>query len=351
MPGAPGEEGDLRRGHAVAAEVIEIEVLQGVGAHEAFRGLPGRARHQFGRDFGGQDVFQQGGGRRVHVAGMGHEADQVLDQRLGDPAIGVVVAHLVADAIGAPAQGQFRQVAGADDEAAIVVGQTEQIVGAQAGLDVLERHVIDRLAPRIGVVEVLQHLLGGRADIDLGGGHAHRAHQGPGVRLCPVRGGEAGQGVGQDVAARQAQLVHRPGRHDQGLGRVEPARNADHQLAQARGLDPPGQALNLDVVGLVAILGQLGRVGRRERKALDRPRQGQVAGGRRHLERRDAERRRGRSFPGRIAEADHPHALLADALDIDIGEGHHRAGRKAPGFGQQGAHLVDVGMAIPGHVG
>ena len=55
----------------------------------------------------------------------------MLDQRLRHAGIDIVVRHLVADAIGAPAERQFRQIAGAEHEAAVVVGEPEQIVGAQ----------------------------------------------------------------------------------------------------------------------------------------------------------------------------------------------------------------------------
>ena len=81
---------------------------------------------------------------------------------LGTPGVDGVVRHLVADAVGAPAQRELGQVAGADDEAAAVVGEAEEVVVAQPGLDVLEGDVVDLLAVGVGVVEVLEHLLGGR---------------------------------------------------------------------------------------------------------------------------------------------------------------------------------------------
>jgi fructose/tagatose bisphosphate aldolase len=41
------------------------------------------------------------------------------------------VAHLVADAVGAPAERELGQVAGAEHDAAALVGEAEQVVGAQ----------------------------------------------------------------------------------------------------------------------------------------------------------------------------------------------------------------------------
>src|SRR3546814_10879063 len=59
------------------------------------------------------------------------------------------------------------QSAGAEHDPAAVVGQPEEVVGAQAGLDVLEGDVIDLLTVGEGVVEVAEHLGRGRTDVDL----------------------------------------------------------------------------------------------------------------------------------------------------------------------------------------
>ena len=99
--------------------------------------------------------------------GVDDPADHEADQRLGHGRVDRVVRHLVADAVRAPAQRELGQVARADHEAALVVGEPEQVRGALAGLDVLERDVVDLLAARVRVLEVLEHLLGARADVDL----------------------------------------------------------------------------------------------------------------------------------------------------------------------------------------
>ena len=87
-------------------------------------------------------MLQQPRGLVADVAAGCDEADQVLDQRLRHRGVDVVVAHLVADAVGAPAQRQFGQVAGADHDAVVVVGEPEQIVGAQARLHILKGDVV-----------------------------------------------------------------------------------------------------------------------------------------------------------------------------------------------------------------
>ena len=82
---------------------------------------------------------------------------------------------------------------------------------------------------------------------------------------------EARQGERLDVGARQAELVHRPAGHDQRVRRIEAARDADDGVFRAARLQALRQALDLDVVGLVAIVAQLGGIGRHVREALDRP--------------------------------------------------------------------------------
>ena len=93
--------------------------------------------------------------------------DEVLHQGLRDAGVDAVVRHLVADAVGAPAERELGQVAGADDDAAALVGGAEQVVGAQPGLDVLEGHVVDLLAAPERVAEVREHLGRGGADVEL----------------------------------------------------------------------------------------------------------------------------------------------------------------------------------------
>ena len=115
------------------------------------------------------------------LAALDLPADQVLDERLGDRGVDVVVGHLVAHAVGTPAQGQLGQIAGAEDDRVVEVGQAEQVAGPLAGLHVLERHVVDRLALGERVAQVLEHLQAGGADVDLLGRHAQRLHQLPGV--------------------------------------------------------------------------------------------------------------------------------------------------------------------------
>ena len=56
------------------------------------------------------------------------------------------MAHMIADAVGAPTEREFGKIAGADDEAAFLVGEAEEVVGAQARLHVFVGDVVDRFA-------------------------------------------------------------------------------------------------------------------------------------------------------------------------------------------------------------
>ena len=342
--------GHLRRLQAEAGDVEQEEVVQRIGADGRFGGLdlPVRARwHQFGRNLRIQNGVQHIRRPALMLPGR-HPADQVPDQGLRHPAVDIVVAHMVADTIGAPAQGQFRQVAGAQHEGPVLVGQPEQIVGAQARLHILEGDVVDRLAAGERVADGLQHGPGGRADVDLGPRDAQRLHQGPGVRLRPLRGREAGQGPGQNTRPRQAQPVEGAAGDQQGLGRIQPARDADHQPLGARRLHPAHQPLYLDVEGLVAVLIQPGRVVRHEGEAVEGA---QEVGGRSRpcLERDD--RRRFPLQPRAVREGAVAQPVQPYTLDVDVGDRQPAVRGEPLALDQFRPELVDRRLTVPGKVG
>lgn len=55
------------------------------------------------------------------------------------------MAHMVADAIGAPAERQFAEITRADDKTLLFASQPEEKIRAQAGLDVLEIDIVNAL--------------------------------------------------------------------------------------------------------------------------------------------------------------------------------------------------------------
>ena len=200
----------------------------------------------------------------------------MLHEGLGHARIDGVVTHLVTHAVRAPAQRQLGQVARAQHDAAQVIGQAEQVVGAQAGLNVFEGHVVGGLALPVGVSDVGQHLRGRRADVDLLEGGAQVATQQGRVLLGALGGGESGQRVAQDVRARTAQQVHRAGGYNQRVGRVQAAGYADDDLRVSDRAQALDQARDLNVVGLVAVLLQARGIVGDEGEAVDRTNQAQV---------------------------------------------------------------------------
>ena len=191
----------------------------------------------------------------------------MLDQGLGDAGVDIVVGHVVADAVGAPAEGEFAQVARADDQGVSQIGDAEQVRGPLAGLDVFKGDIVDRLPLGKGVADILEHLHAARPDVDLVRFHAQRLHQAEGVAVGLFGCGKTGHRIGQDMGAGQIQEVHRPGGDDQGMRGVEPAGDADDDLVDPGGFQPLGQSLNLDIVGLVAALVPLGGIRRDVGKA------------------------------------------------------------------------------------
>src|SRR3546814_10071253 len=110
------------------------------------------------------------------------DLNEMLDQRLRNAGVDAVMAHMVANAVGAPAKREFREITGAEDEAAVLVRQAEQVISAQAGLHIFECDIKDGFAVGIGMTDIFEHSLGGRLDVDLFGGDATRRHQLPSIR-------------------------------------------------------------------------------------------------------------------------------------------------------------------------
>src|ERR1700741_309837 len=132
LPRLVRHEGDLGGRQTVAEDMVEEEIVQLGGADPLLgrlhAALPVRG-DELRRDLGVEDRLEDAVRGLVELAGLDRPADQILDQGLGHAGIDAVMAHLVADAIGGPAQGDLAEVAGADDEAGALVGEAEEIVG------------------------------------------------------------------------------------------------------------------------------------------------------------------------------------------------------------------------------
>ena len=107
-PGVVGQKDDPAGTHPVAQQVVEGEVLQLVGADLRLGGLdllPGASRDELGGDFRPQNGLQDDIGGFVELARRNAPPDEMLDEGLRHAGVDPVVAHLVADAEGAPPQG------------------------------------------------------------------------------------------------------------------------------------------------------------------------------------------------------------------------------------------------------
>ena len=289
----------------------------------------------------------------VKLLGGHHPADQVLHEGLGHARVDSVVAHLVAHAVGAPAQRQLGQVARAQHDAAQMVGQAEQVVGAQARLDVFEGHVVGGLALSVGVADIGQHLRGCRTDVDLLERRAQVAAQQRRVRLRAFGGREAGQRVAQDVRAWTAEQVHRMCGNDQRVRRIQAARDADDDFRVADRAQALDQSGHLNVVGLVAVLLQARGVVGDEGEAVHRSLQAQV--GARRVE-RELDLLRGQALIPRevalrvVRERVLALALGAQALQVHVGDRDVCAFLEALADREAVPGLVNHGLAVPGQV-
>ena len=207
--------------------VVQEEVVELVGTHQVF----GKVGHltvlgggqQLRGDGGGQHVVQDGGQLRIGLpVQVADVMGQVPHQGLGDGAVDGVHTHVVA-VVGAPAQGQLGQVAGADDQAAVLVGDVHQDLSA-----------FPRLAVFIGggvvagvVTDVSKVLHDRLADVHPAEGGAQQLTQLGGVVSGAVGGAEAGHGQGDDVRAGTTQHLHGVAGDHQRQGGVQTAGQAN----------------------------------------------------------------------------------------------------------------------------
>ena len=133
------------------------------------------------------------------------------------------------------------------------------------------------------------------------------------------------------------------------MRRIEAARDADHHLARARGLEPLREAGDLDVVGLVAILREAGGVGRHEREALDPSHQAEIP--RRRIEAEGGAAIGRGADAGAVVEAAGLETLLRDQVEVDVGHRRDRGEGEALAFREPHPGLVDRGLPVPGQVG
>ena len=209
-----GQIENLGRTEAEAQEVIEKEVVEFVGTYEVFGLLCDVAvfigRDELGRNRGFDDV-EQGCFRCLIHTGEGNPLDEVLDQCLGNGAVDAIIGHVVG-IVGAPSEGQFGEVACADDEAVALVGYIHENLGTLSGLTVLISHIVV-----VGVVtDVFEMLDASIFDADFLDGDIKRLHQRDGICVGTVCRTETRHCDTDDLFAWASEQVHRLDTYEQG---------------------------------------------------------------------------------------------------------------------------------------
>ena len=190
-------------------------------------------------------------------------------------------------------------------------------------------------------------MLGRRPDIEGLEGDPEGIGQQGRVVLGVLARRETGHRVGEDVAARPAEAIHRLRRDDESMRRVEPTGDPDDDLGLPDRAQALLQARDLDVVSLVAIEGEALLLVRDEREAIHRAQQADV---RHRRTQREVDAPVCRALGIRatvVVESPLPHALLAHPVHVDVGDRTPGAGREALGLGKQGAHLIDHRLPVP----
>jgi len=199
--------------------------------------------------------------------------------------------------------------------------------------------------------DIAQHLLGGRTDIQGLEGAAQGGGQLRRIVAGVIGGGEAGHGECENVRSRTPEFVHRAGRHQQRVGRIQTPGHADDDLRLADRAQPLLQPVHLDAVCLVAVLGQPAGIVGDEREAVDLATQTDVAVRRVEGEIDDRATVGVQESFGAVVEAVLPHPLLAQQVEVDVGDAPRRIRREALGRGQQSPVLVDRCLAVPRQIG
>ena len=314
-------------------------------------GVPALLRNEFRRNFRIQNGLQHAGDTVVEGAGFHRPPDEMLDQGFRNGRIYVVMRHMVADAVRGPSQRQFAQVAGAQHEAAVQVGQSEKMRGTRSGLHILERHVVHRFVVRKRMPDVAKCLHGGGPDVDLPGSNLQCLHERPRIRQRPVARGESGHRIGQNVFPGASQFVHGPGRHKQRLRRIESPRHPDHNAVDAGALQSLHQAMHLNVAGFLASGVQRGRIARYVRKPFYRAPQRDIS--LRNLEIEGYAPDCTYPVPViacRVVKTGQAHPVLRQQFEVHIRQHHLPLRRKALRFCEKPPIFPDHAVPVPGQV-
>ena len=140
--------------------------------------------------------------KRLVTTGVCVIADQMADQRLRHGTVDRVHGHMVT-VVGRPAERQLGEITGSDDDAAGLVRQIHQHLGALSGLGIL----ISNICHFRIMSDVCKMTHDSVFDIDLFQCAAKGLRHGARVSVGPVRGSEGRHRDGIDSPAVQAEQI------------------------------------------------------------------------------------------------------------------------------------------------
>ncbi len=182
--------------------------------------------------------------------------------------------------------------------------------------------------------------------------HAQRFGEPDRVALGALTRRETRQRERENVAARPVFPVHRAGGDDHRVRGVQPAGQPEHHLRVVQRAQPLLQAGDLDVVGLVAVMFQPGRIRRHEREPLDLTAQPDVTRRRVEPEFHPPEGLRGDPMvDGVVVEGAHPQPLRTQQLEVHVGDRGALALGETLRGGQAHAVLPHHRLAVPRQIG
>ena len=287
--------------------------------------------------------------------GAGHPGHQPPHQRLRHARVDVVHGDVVAGE-GAEAQGQLGEVARADHEPALLVGEVHEDLGALAGLEVLVGDGLRSSGSRPMSWMCCAHAA--RMSISRS---STPGRPRPGAARCRgcAGGAEARHGHGQDARSARGPAGRRCARRRAGPGSSRGLpRGPSTTRGRPRVLEALGEPRGLDGEDLAAALVQGGGVVRARTGAdpphaparwgsgggIGRARRGDSAGAARRRRRRTRSGASARREPLRVDVGDHELALAPEALALR--EEHAVLGHQqvAPEH-DVGGRLVDAQLA------
>ena len=339
-----GQEVDFGGGIVPADQMVEKEVVQNVGTNLVLGllgDLPlGGGRQQLGRNRGGADILEDGRGLLAEFA-LGAPGDEIAHQGLRHAGVDPVHRHVIG-VVGAPAESQFGQVAGAEHQPTDLIGHIHEDLGAFPRLGIFIGDIVQRLGVAdVGEMTAHRAIDGNDPQLD-----AEEFGQAFGIPPGAGGGAETGQGQGDDPFAVEPETLEGLDRHQQRQGRIEAAGDAEDHPCHSGVAQAFGQSRGLQGEDLPAAGGAFGIVSGDKGGCVERA----AGGAGRKL------RQVKRDFP--VAGAGRAHGetagagpFAAQAREIDIGQNQLRIETKTLGFRQQHPIFGDERMSGKDQIG